>query len=101
MTTITHSPLPFATSPIKSCVLDAKGCVIAVGALGVFNETQIPEREANVEFIVRACNMHDEMVATLRIAEAMILLRENATAGERAHALEEIRISIAKAKEQS
>jgi hypothetical protein len=65
------TPIKFGkTSPEQRMVLDAKGkyvCNVQIHqtprSFGLFDE---PQREANADFIVRACSSHDQLVAALR-----------------------------------
>jgi hypothetical protein len=53
--------------------------------------------EANAEFIVRACNAHDELVAALEVAFTMA--KRTYHAGHNVPELEQIQRAIAKAKQ--
>jgi hypothetical protein len=55
-----HSPLPWHVGPhYKSDVMSREGIVAEARML-------TPQGIANAEFIVRACNAHDELVAALK-----------------------------------
>jgi len=52
------------------------------------------EYEANAEFIVRACNDHDELLTQLKLAKSMLVAKSNIRIGD----LDEIEQAIAKAE---
>lgn len=76
-----HTPLPWKAAigpddrfPHKGNVYGADGIIVASLA-GVWREGV--ESEANAEFIVRACNSHEELLAALRFVCAEIRNRSS------------------------
>lgn len=60
---MSHTPTPWRTYAGRAIVFDADGNYVAYCGQSHFIETE--EQKANAEFIVRACNSHDELVAAL------------------------------------
>lgn len=80
---IEHSPTPFITDGNYIGWTNPKDapCIhipIARIENGIGNRSldQHDEREANAEFIVKACNMYDELVNTLQDATASLAMYE-------------------------
>jgi hypothetical protein len=77
MTEIKHTPTPwfflkngpdYAISATKSRIARFSD----IFATQPHSEAQYEEAEANAEFIVRACNAHDDLVAALELSKSFI-----------------------------
>ena len=62
-----HTPTPWTKQYAN--VIGAGGQIICGNGRGGNNRAFIAEGDANMEFIVRACNSHDAMKAALKLAE--------------------------------
>jgi hypothetical protein len=72
----THTPGPWKVDPstaFNEALISARG--VEIGLLycsdGADDETELPGI-ANAEFIVRACNAHDELVAALQMVQRVV-----------------------------
>lgn len=62
-----HTPLPWRTASALVMGQHSRAIVSALkGQVDIYNAPLTNETLANAEFIVRACNAHDELVAALK-----------------------------------
>ena len=101
-----HSPLPWSIDPLS---IGTPWAIDAANGDQVCQTDQLvgdglgsPQRLANAEFIVRACNAHDELLAACKVAEDYVLHHLNAPMGtrlvQRKAAIAALRAAIAKAE---
>lgn len=106
-----YSKLPWSVAdkhPKRAClgILDAGGNTIASlydahgdksdqDNDGVWRNDH--ERMANAEFIVTACNAHEQLVAALKKTQALLFLRTNEKDDEAMAALQQSRAALAAA----
>lgn len=75
-----HTPTPWRVTcaypdETDNVKVKTNGCIAiksGVRAIGLFGHESRDEANANAAFIVRACNCHDELVATLKLCQEML-----------------------------
>lgn len=66
---MTHTPTPWIFNQNKGCIeVNGEKLLVNGVSLPCGNHPESNHATANAQFIVRACNAHDELVAALKLA---------------------------------